>query len=257
MGIIYQNRVENYTIKRSYNNCSPNHMHRHVELFYVLEGSIQMTIDGKSQLLTKDMVSICFPTVSHKTETIEPSCAILLIFDLNMLTDFYQDFSNSIPKNPFITDPQTAKPLHAHFMSILKCAQNDSDLRMVKGYLYVLLSHLFDKITLVPCENKETDVCKKIIDYMNAHFTQKITLSTIASDLGYSKYYISHIFNEKLNCSFSTYLNSLRAEYAMGLLTHSNLSITEVGLASGFNSLRTFYRSFEQMYGSPPRSYRN
>lgn len=97
-------------------------------------------------------------------------------------------------------------------------------------------------------------ICQDISNYLNQHFTEELSLSQLACALGYSKYHISHIFRDKFGCSYNDYLKRLRAEYAMGLLTHSELSVTEVCFASGFSSLRSFYRAFHEIYGASPRS---
>ena len=69
-----------------------------------------------------------------------------------------------------------------------------------------------------------------------------------------NKYYISHIFNERLNISFTDFINSLRIEHACSLLERG-ANITEVALSSGFSSVRTFNRVFLQTLNTTPRDY--
>ena len=89
---------------------------------------------------------------------------------------------------------------------------------------------------------------------MNLHFTEELNLSQLADALGYSKYHISHIFKENFGCSYNDYLKRIRSEHAMGLLSHSDMTATEICFASGFSSLRSFYRAFREIYGVTPHS---
>ena len=86
------------------------------------------------------------------------------------------------------------------------------------------------------------------------HFLEELSLPQLADALGYSKYHISHIFKSKFGCSYNDYLKRRRSEHAMGLLTHSNMTVTDICFASGFCSLRSFYRAFHEVYGTTPRS---
>lgn len=253
MAIVYQERHELLMAKITENNNYPAHIHRQTEIFYVLEGSINITIGDRTQSLTKGMLSVAFPNIIHRTSTVDYSSAIMLIFDTKMLHDFYHEFMDMLPKDPFIANPSITERFRPDIMNLLKCEQESNDIRMSKGYLYIFLSKLLSTMTLIPHEHSKSDICQEIAVYLNTHFTEQISLSDLSASLGYSKYYVSHIFNEKFGCSFSDYLNRLRAEHAMGLLTHSSISVTDACYASGFNSTRTFYRVFENVYGASPK----
>ena len=139
---------------------------------------------------------------------------------------------------------------------LLDNAQKNTDIRISKGYLYAITGMILSHITLLKQDRLYDAVgpCQEISNYLNQHFSEEISLSQLAGALGYSKYHISHIFKDKFGCSYSDYLRRLRAEYAMGLLTHSELSVTEICFASGFSSLRSFYRAFHEIYGASPGS---
>ena len=141
-------------------------------------------------------------------------------------------------------------------MQIIENAQKNTDIRISKGYLYAITGMILSQMTLVKLDRLYDAVgpCQEISNYLNQHFSEEISLSQLAGALGYSKYHISHIFKDKFGCSYSDYLRRLRAEYAMGLLTHSELSVTEICFASGFSSLRSFYRAFHEIYGASPGS---
>lgn len=252
--MIYQNRKEFLSVKITNNNSYLAHMHREVELFYVLDGAIEITINGEKMLLEKGMASIAFPNVVHETCTPESSSAIMIIFNEEFLPDYINEFATQSPKSPFISSPCEKERLETLMQELLACRQKNTDIRQLKGYLYIILSMILSELTLVKHEKIPTDICQSISSYMNLHFTEDISLSSLASALGYSKYHISRIFNERFGCSYNDYLKRLRAEHAMGLLTHSDMTVTDVCFASGFNSQRTFYRAFNEVYGVAPKA---
>lgn len=255
--MLYQNRDEYLSVKKTTDNNCPAHLHRQVEIFYVLDGTIEITIEGQKRLLKKGMASVAFPNTVHETHTPESSSAVMMIFNADFLPDFYAEFHTQKPVIPFIDTFFDTERLHFLMQELLNAIQKNTDIRIAKGYLYIVVSMLLSELTFVKQESISSGICQDISAYLNLHFTEDVSLSQLATALGYSKYHISHIFKETFGCSYSDYLKQLRAEYAMGLLTHSDLPVTEICFASGFNSLRTFYRAFHEVYQTAPASVRH
>ena len=252
--MIYQNRDDDLVVKVTNNNCYFAHIHRQIEIFYVLDGVIEVTISGQKRLLEKGMVSIVFPNEVHETYTPENSSAVMMIFSQDLLADFNREFNLYRPQCPFISDLQDAGQFSQMISGLLENVQKNTDIRISKGYLYIIVSMILSRLSLVKQKKVSADICQAISHYLDMHFTEELNLTQLAAALGYSKYHISHIFKEKFGCSYNDYLRQLRSEHAMGLLTHSEMTVTEVCFASGFSSLRSFYRAFHEVYGVPPRS---
>lgn len=252
--MIYQNREESLSVKLTKNNNCLAHIHRQVEIFYVLDGAIEITISGQKKVLGKGMVSIAFPNMVHETYTPAGSSAVMMIFSHDILPDFYQEFNLMEPCDPFLVAMEEADRVAFLVQGLLESVQKSTDVRIPKGYLYTIVSMILSQTPLTKQQKVSTEICQAISGYLNRHFTEDISLPQLAAALGYSKYHISHIFKEKFGCSYSDYLKRLRAEHAMGLLAHSERTVTDICFASGFNSLRSFYRAFHELYGVAPRS---
>jgi AraC-like DNA-binding protein len=252
--MIYQDRAEYLSVKTTKNNNYLSHIHRQVEIFYVLDGAIEVTISGQKKRLEKGMASIVFPNVAHETYTPQASTAVMMIFSHDFLPDFHYEFTFQKPKCPFIDSIQNSEQFSFLVSGLLDNVQGDADIRISKGYLYVIVSMILSRLSLAKQQKISDDICQMISDYLNLHFTEDLNLTQLAASLGYSKYHISHIFKDKFGCSFSDYLKRLRSEHAMGLLTHSEMTATDICFASGFSSLRTFYRAFHEVYGVAPKS---
>ncbi|WP_339301819.1 helix-turn-helix transcriptional regulator [Paenibacillus sp. FSL R5-0623] len=95
------------------------------------------------------------------------------------------------------------------------------------------------------------------MEYLSNHFTESITLDSLAAEFNVSKYYISRIFSNKIKINLRNYLSMLRVEYASMLIRTTDASLTTIGVNAGFDSQRTFNRVFRAIYGMTPRDFKN
>ena len=147
---------------------------------------------------------------------------------------------------------------------IVRCikamADTDSGEKMnkpvIKGYLYVILGLLIEKLGLaeVPV-NPKGDLAKEILVYLQNNSCAPLTLESVADHFGYSKSRFSHIFNNLFGCGINQYISSLRCRNAASLMIEESLPLIDAAMNSGFDSMRTFYRSFKAWYGITPTQY--
>ena len=95
----------------------------------------------------------------------------------------------------------------------------------------------------------------KAIEYLDAHFSEEITLETLAKNVFVSAYYLSHLFRTEMNTTFSDYLAKKRVEEAKKLL-RSGSSVEYVALKVGFRDSNYFARIFKRYVGISPSRYR-
>ena len=79
-----------------------------------------------------------------------------------------------------------------------------------------------------------------VLDYIDAHYAEDLTLDAVASYSGFSKYHFTRLFKQYANTTFYDYLSYKRIKVAEQLLTEPELSITEIAFRSGFSSISTF-----------------
>lgn len=100
---------------------------------------------------------------------------------------------------------------------------------------------------------KFIDVC----NYINENCTKDLTLDTISSYAGFSKYHFSRLFKDFTGVTFYKYLNQKRISYAQTLLLNPDNSITDIAYDSGFESISAFIRMFKILNDCTPSEYRN
>ena len=111
----------------------------------------------------------------------------------------------------------------------------------------LLLSKIAEKYDLEKREErKDKNVSIKLLKYINDHYVEDISLTSVAKTIGYSKEYCSKIFSEVVGMSFRDYLNFLRLRKANDYFARKKdlkMTTTEIVYKCGFNSTATFYRA--------------
>lgn len=102
--------------------------------------------------------------------------------------------------------------------------------------------------------NSEID---EVIAYIQRNIYEPLPLSRLAGHVSYSPYHFTRIFKERMGLSPLYYVSALRLQKAKDLLLHTNLSIRDIGLEIGQQSLGTFTTRFTERVGVTPSHFRN
>ncbi len=101
---------------------------------------------------------------------------------------------------------------------------------------------------------KTPKIIKDVIEYINRHFHEAITLEQMAKHFSISKSHLSSYFRKYIGVSPYEYLLNVRLEQAKRLLTHGG-SITDVCYACGFSDYSHFIQFFKKRTGMTPHKY--
>src|SRR5438874_13014129 len=93
-------------------------------------------------------------------------------------------------------------------------------------------------------------------DTMDRAFAQPLDVPALARVAHVSAAHVSRQFRATFGESPHRYLQRRRVERAMELLRETDRPVTEICLDVGFNSLGTFSRTFREIVGDAPSSYR-
>lgn len=94
-----------------------------------------------------------------------------------------------------------------------------------------------------------------IIKYLGTYFTDDISLKTIADYLKMNPNYIGALFKRETGETFTNYLTKLRIDRAKELLLTTDMSISEICTASGFNDYFYFIKTFKKITGTTPGKF--
>lgn len=99
-------------------------------------------------------------------------------------------------------------------------------------------------------------IAYKIMNYLEHHFTEEITVDSIAEAMYLNKNYIAHVFKDETGFSLMNYVISLRINKAKLLLTETGKSITDVASECGYSDFTYFSKQFKKITGSTPSRFR-
>lgn len=227
------------------------HTHDHYEmtLYEPFEGNI--CINGKNIDTSRGVATLIAPLDFHET-TVKEKCGAKFIkigFASNVAQENQEHFS-SIIKNTgdLCFEISLFKEIAGNIKSceyaerLIECALS---IFSFKGERILSADHSSGQL-----------ISKAAIEYINNHFTEDISLDSVAKQLAVSPNYLSQIFKASLNINYSKYLIDIRLRHAEKLMRLSDKTLTEICFLSGFGNFSHFSRSFKEKYAATPREYR-
>jgi len=124
-----------------------------------------------------------------------------------------------------------------------------------------LLLHVFrfiEKRNATPIEQDST-IKKKILEivqYLNKHYDQPISLTSVSGQFYISPSYLSKMFKNVTGFMFTDYINTVRVKEAQRLLRETDMKIIDISTAAGFGNVSHFGKVFKQIASVSPRDYR-
>lgn len=97
---------------------------------------------------------------------------------------------------------------------------------------------------------------KKVTDYIDRHYMEKVSLEQLAQIACYSSKHLSKCFRDTTGLSPIRYLNTVRIERAKYLLQYSDESIGRIMEKCGFTDAAYFSRIFKKTLGYSPQVFR-
>ncbi len=102
----------------------------------------------------------------------------------------------------------------------------------------------------------KTAELQRIKEYLDGHYTEKITLDALQERFFINKYYLLEIFKREYGMGIGQYLIHMRITKSKGLLRFTDKTVEEIAYASGMNSPHYFSRIFKRIEGVSPSEYR-
>jgi len=229
----------------------PSHLHRCFELIFATEGEMEVIIEQRSFELHTGQYLLILPNEIHSIVTKSQSSAKICIFSPDYIPTFQRMIENKSLENPVFT-----LSLESNTIISRTLFQADLNLLAQKASLYLLLSELMSQTNLIQAEKKDSLLLHTMLTYIQEHFTEAISLNSLADTLGYSYNYLSKYFNSTVKTSFADFLNGTRIGYACHLLRTTEKNITEIAFLCGYDNIRSFNRNFVKKTLTTPKEYR-
>lgn len=93
----------------------------------------------------------------------------------------------------------------------------------------------------------------QILEYINEHLTEELTIDSLASYFYLNRYYLMHFFKEETGYTIGNYMKEKRLLLAKELLKNGK-TLTEACYQSGFKNYSAFSRAFKKAYNTVPKN---
>ena len=97
---------------------------------------------------------------------------------------------------------------------------------------------------------------QKALDYIGFHFSEDISLNTVADFVYLNRDYLSRQFKKEVGTNFSEYLMNLRMQQAKRLLETTNMRVSDIALRVGITNMSYFSTVFHKSFGCKPNDIR-
>ncbi len=104
-------------------------------------------------------------------------------------------------------------------------------------------------------EHYENHHVKKAVDIIRQRYAEKLSLKTIADEVGISPSYLSRKFKEETGINYLDFLNQYRIQQGIDLLTKGGYKVYEVSAMTGFNDYKHFSEVFKKYIGVSPTDF--
>lgn len=183
------------------------------------------------------------------------------------LNEILQDQRNGTRKKIASTNLKQRMELEQICRNVMKSWKECSEMEesdwaesKIKIYLSLLLIRYAEMIKEQHQQDLKLSVkeeqVKEIINFIDRHFKESISLQTLEDRFHLSRYYISHIFKEVSQFSVIEYLHHRRIIEAQKLLQYSNESINDICFECGFSSTQHFHSIFKKVTGTTPYKFK-
>ncbi len=250
----------------------PPHWHIPFEIIMPVEnGYLVQCEERKFSLREKDIIIIC-PGCVHEIWAPPAGKRMIFQFSLSVINSKELEVLTSIINPAILVTPEEYPVIHEQVCQLMMKIKDELKLTL-PYHLPLVYSYFIQILTLVG--RKQTEIIQnsfhakntnkpqeymekflQVTSYINDHYLEDLTLDEIASLAGFSKYHFTRLFRQYAGTSFYKYLNQKRISHAKDLLMDPKLSVTEVALESGFDSISAFLRMFRLTNGCTPTEFR-
>ena len=248
------------------------HHHDFYEVYFLLTGDVTYLIENKIIHVMPGDILLIPPRVQHQV-LIRPEMSVyeryVLWVEPQMLarlsspkTDLPQRFSpEHIGSNYQLRLKSDARSNIQSLMEALDrelhSGEYGADIleESFLSQLLITLNRLLEhQGSQLDEDTRMSRVVTQVIDYVNLHYGEPLSLALLADKFFVSKFHLSHEFNRQVGTSLYRYIQRKRLLMARQLLDKGQKP-NAVAIACGFSDYTGFYRAFRAEYGLSPREY--
>lgn len=240
------------------------HLHPEWELMWIMDGTLSVRAGDREYSVKKGSLVLFPPLFVHELSAgTTPAVFLCLQMTPSFLGLAESVTSDSILPGDFLAGDEILKVKRMLLGAALQYFERPLFFQMYCRGECTLLMH--DILVRMPVRvlsaeetavrNRKTERLKRLMDYVEEHYAEKIKLSDFADKEGVSMNYLSHFVKSSLNQSFQSYVNLVRFHAACILISSRKYRMTEVYRLAGFSGYKYFSSTFKARCGLTPEEF--
>ena len=252
----------------------PEHTHDYIEIVYMCSGNTTHIINGREINLAAGELLFLSRHAKHKImRAEEQDIAVNFI----VMPEFFENAlsvigSEETPLKKFISDSLTGSggPDYLHFkvsevMPVQNLVENliwtllhDVGYKrsIYKATMELLFLHLLGDADYLVYDTSEDGAVLQVLRYIEDNYRNG-SLSEAAEILHYDLYWLSREIKRKTGRNYTDFVQDKRLSQAVFYLTNTNMKISDIAIAVGYDNTSYFHRLFSARYGVSPKKYRD
>lgn len=255
---------------QAYDNNIDYHMHNCYEVYLLIDGDVNFYVHKSCYHITSSSLAIINNLEPHKFTNNRDSDFSRIYFHIPFSftakyssgsTDLADCFTNRDmgSNNILLLTPSQEKYIIDIYTDLDNLRNSHSSFGrelLFDTYVIQLLVYIGNlyRNRVFTSPQKYSDDVQFIIEYIDSHLLENITLDSLAGKLSHDKYYISHKFKSETDTSILHYLILSRISKAKQLLLEG-MNVTEACYNCGFNDYCNFITTFRKITGYSPKKY--
>lgn len=277
--VIYYAETEGISLERMIRkgrfNMHVKHFHNQYEIFYLIEGERRFFFDNRAYLVKGGTLILVDENAIHMTMAGSDDefghDRVILYVDREKMKDFDRMFPH-LNLVKFLHQNYGVYPLNRKqqddFIQLYINLQREFDQKkrsyksMIEMNIIMYFIQFMRENHTPALQDKDSESSAKyqniyaVADYISSHFEEPLTLDALASRFFISKYYLSRTFKEITSYGINEYINIFRIQKAKRLLEETDMSISQIAHALGYESITYFEKVFKTYMTLSPLRYR-
>lgn len=245
------------------------HWHEQLEFYYVKSGGLEIMCNAhKEWIYQGDIAFINWCDFHRSLQFLDNTSHYIIQVDLEFLSSvvsgiceekYIKGFiSNTNKFAKFLKNDTVVRSLFDKIIDEY-FAQSYGYEFVIRGYFCEVLTHIIRNYynnRIENCNSYDYSFLhiKKALVYLSSHYSNHITLNSLASYMGVSSSHLCRIFKKYTGLTVTNYINQLRCYSSIPLILNGT-PITEIAFKVGYNDSNYYSRIFKKVMGVSPRQF--
>ena len=251
------------------NTHIPAHWHEAMEILFCLNGSVRIHIEHEHLTLQRNQLIVFDSKEVHSIHSDSKLYMFLCIHvDKKQLSVYCPDLElYHIKCRPVsLDDSKSTQYIHlcqlAHDLTRTNVENKNTSAMRSDGTALLMLADLIRYFSVYSLPGTTTgtgqsnDILRKIISYVNEHYTEKLSLEEVANQVGFSREYFCRFFKKRMGVTFLEYQNEYRLSFIYKDLINTKDPVHVILERHGFTNYKLFRRMFQEHFGCTPTKVR-